>query len=361
MEIALWGAGALGAEVAAALRESPRYHIHGVIDTDERKQGTRLAGFPVISSADIHAKEIDGVLVCIIGTQGMADCIKTVHRMGLKAGIIRTPELILQGKRSTTEAMRWLKSDIFLPQVETHVSDQCNLNCTGCSHYCMANDTWDDMDFAEFQCDVQQLAAQIEIGRFYLLGGEPLLNPRLADYILAARSLLPETDLRLVTNGLLIPKQDTALWRAIREADCMVEISGYPPSMKMIEQIEHILRAHSISYTIRPIGSFLAVLGQQGDSDPMISQKYCLSSQCRFLRQGRLYKCPESALVGKLERKFGVSCFPVDEGLDIYADGFAMRLDTLDAPTALCRYCAEKPRAFLWENRHDAALEDWLA
>ena len=92
-----------------------------------------------------------------------------------------------------------------LNYVECHISYHCNLKCKGCSHFSNIAEP-EFPNFEQFQNDMQRLGELFRnIEKIRLLGGEPLLNPELPKYIECCRKIFPLCDMRVVTNGLLIP------------------------------------------------------------------------------------------------------------------------------------------------------------
>jgi MoaA/NifB/PqqE/SkfB family radical SAM enzyme len=101
--------------------------------------------------------------------------------------------------------------------VEMHISDACNLNCRGCAHFAP---TFENKlpDIESRLNDVRRLKGKVShIIRFYILGGEPFLNPQIDDYVREIRKILPTTELYIVTNGLLINKLKSETLQTIRD------------------------------------------------------------------------------------------------------------------------------------------------
>ena len=117
--------------------------------------------------------------------------------------------------------------------LETHVADICNLKCRGCMHFSNIAIHPNYPDLQEFERDFSRLSELFSnIFIIRLMGGEPLLNPKLHDYIKVVRQYFPAAELRIVTNGLLIPKQPDDLWEVMRECHAAMDISPYPPTME---------------------------------------------------------------------------------------------------------------------------------
>ena len=92
--------------------------------------------------------------------------------------------------------------------IEHHIVDHCNLRCAGCSHFSGLSEPWFE-DIEDFWNDFSALAniTNHYIPTIRIMGGEPLLHPRVVDFLKIARSLFPNSQIQLVTNGLLLKKR----------------------------------------------------------------------------------------------------------------------------------------------------------
>ncbi len=348
-------------ELTAGLVERflPTHAVVCVID-DEADETATVAGVPVVRFGTFrkrYLKEIDSVFVLMgNGTQRL----RTVNRLRYygvpRIGLPRLHRAV----DLSEDGIVWNEGRPYLSQLEIHIMDSCNLNCMACTHFSSLFPQGSVYDFPQFQSDLTVLSRKICLSTLFLLGGEPFLNPRLPDYLRAAREIFPAVELVLVTNGLLIPRQTEEVIRALRETETAVQISLYAPTAKIVDEIENKLKGQGIYYDIRAERpAFMAFLGTTGQSDPEISQQRCLNAFCRYVRNGRLYKCPVDALSYKYRERFGVE-LPPAEGIDIRSEDFARELVLLDQPVQLCRYCAEEPRAFRWQPAPHPAKEDWF-
>ena len=113
-----------------------------------------------------------------------------------------TPRLMRRGIRRAVDLFRQPE----LAYLELHLTDHCNLNCRGCSHYCpLAPRQYADL--SRYQSDmhrIRQLFRNIHTIR--LMGGEPLLHPDPASFVIATRAVFPQARIRFVTNGILLPQ-----------------------------------------------------------------------------------------------------------------------------------------------------------
>lgn len=231
-----------------------------------------------------------------------------------------------------------------LERIEMHVTDHCNLNCKGCSHFSSVSpDRF--ADAAEVQRDFARLAelfADIHIIR--LMGGEPLLHPRLTEIIVSARRAFPKAQVMLVTNGLLLTRQPDSLWESLAAERVDISISAYPVRIDR-DAIQARCERHSIacSYT-EPVREFTRIpLVPEGDRVPAEMFEMCRRMyDCPFLYRGAVYPCAKIAMSWVLAEEFGCE-FPVDDSdrlpIRDARDGYEV-LEFLARPVRWCRFCA---------------------
>ena len=93
----------------------------------------------------------------------------------------------------------------FLPQLEFHAADHCNLNCRGCSHFSglVTKPTFPSLTkFEKYLIRLHELIYDID--RLYILGVEALLNSEINEYVEICRKIYPHSKLIWLTNGILI-------------------------------------------------------------------------------------------------------------------------------------------------------------
>ncbi|RFZ80349.1 glycosyltransferase [Lacrimispora amygdalina] len=257
-------------------------------------------------------------------------------------------------------ASELIRVDVNKPDLkyyETHVVDHCNLNCKACSHYCNLIKEPKMCDLEQYHKDVRKLGdLWWNVSRLRLMGGEPLLNPELPEWIKVTREVFPAADLSVVTNGLLLGEHLAPLFEVMRNCRCVFHISAYPPIYEKREQVAALLKKHGVYWgwsgdTI-PIQSFnkSVILNESYIGDPADSwtRRKCGSTiLCNFLRDGYLYPCGSGALNYIFEDCYGVKTrqyFDTEVSklrIDLHntkLDGWELN-NILDKPHEACRYC----------------------
>lgn len=206
---------------------------------------------------------------------------------------------------------------IDLPALEYHLAHGCNLSCQQCSHYSNFRlagpmPTPDDAR-AEYQLWNHRLRPK----RFALLGGEPLLNPRLIEHLHLARECWPHSNLMLVTNGFFFDRHPE-LPKTLLEINCRLEVSqhgtheGYLQQFRKAKQTVWQWREDYPGIQIKIRQSHRGWMRQYRSEDgkprpfnskPEAAYRICMQKTCTQLYIQRLWKCPALAYFGLMEKK----------------------------------------------------------
>ena len=135
-----------------------------------------------------------------------------------------------------------LKLDIIL-------TNRCNLQCSACMFGTNTNKIpKSEYDFNQFKEDLTHLAQWKDaMAVLVFLGGEPTVNPKWYLYIAFAKQLFPDTELWLITNGILINKHKEYL-KVIKALNVRVLLSEYPTNKKDIRELNHKLDLYHIDW-----------------------------------------------------------------------------------------------------------------
>ena len=245
---------------------------------------------------------------------------------------------------------------------DIHITDHCNLNCKGCGHFsnlCEPN----FLDLDAFRVDMAAIAAKLRIEQIYLLGGEPLLHPRIAEFIRVAREHFPETRIYVVTNGSLVMRQNDEFWSAMADTHTVLMADAYPIGLP-VEQIDR--RAEetgvSVEWTDARELFFKVPLDLSGSQDPADSYARCSGvNNCPMYKDGRLYPCAFAPYIDAFKAQFGVEGLSVSE-----ADSISVRdtdsqaiMHFMTRPIPFCRNC-DFDRFELYEwGRTERKIEEW--
>lgn len=370
MNIAVWGAGKFGVYVTQQLTSNPNVSIKCIIDM-RADELDAMFGIPVINPTKFRedfADIVDVVLVAFVNS--IAD-IKHLKRLGAaKLGVIS--DLVYRFKSELNDNILddrqiiWIEDiDENLPMLstlETNVVDYCNLNCKGCSHFSNIYPEGSKVAFDVFKEDVSCLSKKINIIQFNLLGGEALLSEDLEDYIRCIVKYMPATKIFLVTNGILIPRQTPERMQFLAENKVVISITEYPPTVQMREKIRETLERYNVYFEVRqPVLTFGKNIDVSGTNDPWVAQSICRESSCHFLREGKIYKCPFSALGNYFFEHYSIPLH-FEEGIDIYnkENDWETIIHNLEkTPIEQCRFCGAEEQ-FQWTISMNPQKEEWM-
>ena len=264
----------------------------------------------------------------------------------------------------------WIYRRLFKPcNLEIHLSEHCNLNCVSCSHY-------SPLATPKF-CDIAQLRNSLSklsrfANEFYtirLLGGEPLLNPNIVEIISIVRDLFPDTNIQLITNGLLLMPPCTkhineTFWETCRHNKISIAITIYPIGTDA-DIIRKICLDNGVNFSIYGF--------RTGDSgfnlyslDPkcrgnILNYYRCRDTDSLQLADGKFYSCSQCAYVEHLNKAFG--CHFKQSERD-YID-----VDNIDSRYAIkrfrwrakpfCKYCVFPRQKTNW-HRSQRNISEWV-
>lgn len=221
--------------------------------------------------------------------------------------------------------------------VESDIADHCNLSCAGCNHGAPFFRPG-FYNLHDFKKDITALAPVLHVKSWYLLGGEPLLNPRVLDYAKFLRASGVCDNIDLWTNGLLLPKVgEIELFGMLNR----LVISKYPgvnyaPLDAWLAATELPCKVQILNY-----GSFKpSILNtQQSEQEAREVFDTCMPRRaCHQVCRGTYYLCPESlrlpVLVGRPDMKDGCNLHEENLG-ERLRDHLAEKRE----PLASCRFC----------------------
>ena len=249
-----------------------------------------------------------------------------------------------------------------LRYMEYHVTDFCNLKCKGCGH--MANYV-KELEFPGADSFRQSLMSLAEKFRnilvMRLMGGEPLLCRNLHEYINTAHEIFPYSQIKIVTNGLLLCKNMTdETIAAVRNAGAEIQVTQYPPTRKIAEEITAFCREHGMKLSISgPVHDFFRGVITGEDTDAAECWFQCESRYCHFLNGTTFYPCPRiwtnsSGKFRDIVKDSPLSRSITDEyyydlSREVSHDGWDI-LAKFETPMEICRKCRNAKVFFKWES-----------
>lgn len=196
-------------------------------------------------------------------------------------------------------------------RIEFDVTDTCNLNCKGCTHYSpIAPREFEELMQLDHNMRLlSSVKGHKRIKEIYLIGGETLLYPSLKEAMSMARRYFSWCRISIFTNGLLLPKMDEEFWSLCRSLDIRIALTRYPVKFDY-DKVESLCRRNGVACDIfgdrGTDGTFFRfALDPYKRRNRWLSHFRCYSFGCLTVKGDRLYPCSISACAGNLNARFG--------------------------------------------------------
>jgi len=194
---------------------------------------------------------------------------------------------------------------IFLePVLEIYITNECNLSCGNCNrfnnHDFQGHYYWED--HAE---DFEKWSSRIDARLITIIGGEPTLNPGLETWVKHLRRLWPNTNIMIQSNGIGTMHRIKPEWWDKYHVGWGISVHApefkpkilqqwVPDGPNQIAREKAVIDAYEFTTaTIQPTSSGFRV----HDSDPDQAFQICTMHTDHTMFQGKLYKCPITALL----------------------------------------------------------------
>jgi sulfatase maturation enzyme AslB (radical SAM superfamily) len=239
------------------------------------------------------------------------------------------------------------KVDEGFSYVDINVVAHCNLKCKYCANFCpVTREKYIDLEEYDRDCRRTAVLCKGKIKTIRLLGGEPLLHPRLTEVMDITRRHFPLSGIDLVTNGLLLLKMSDEFWRKCGEYGVKVAISHYPIELQY-EKIKAAAKKYKVKteYGKKARGMYKWLLDLSGSQDSRESHSYCFrANQCTVLQEGKIYNCSLPSWVQYFNEYFGQNLEVSEKDyIDIYkVESFEEIRTFLENPIPFCKYCNTK-------------------
>jgi len=231
--------------------------------------------------------------------------------------------------------------------LEIQAAEHCNLRCAGCSQSSpFLPSRFPDLDLIGKSLSI--LSGVLHADRATILGGEPLLNPRLNDLLRLVRRSGVFDRIHVTTNGVLLSAMDSDFWDLVD----VVEVSVYPPTRDKIFRSsgELLKRAWSSSTEMRlfPSPVFRHItLTEPIENERQVQTIYdkCyFRHYCHTLHDGHIYKCGPSTHLPDLIARVGSDPIATHDAVIRVDDGPSLQNRLLEffrneRPMEVCRYC----------------------
>lgn len=252
-------------------------------------------------------------------------------------------------------------------RLEFLLTDYCNLNCKGCTHFSpLAEREFEPLEMVSRQMEKLAAVCGDAVKQVYLIGGETLLYPDLTQAMDVARRYFHDQKIYIFTNGLLLPRMSADFWEAARRNDIIIAITRYPIKFDY-DAAEELCRTKGVDVEVfadrsdNEMNFFRFALDPEGRQNRYITHFKCYNRGCISVAGGYVYPCSICACVHNLNRATGTDFQLTDKDrLDVNAITNVRQIKRLrDLPSDFCRYC-KNPPARVGHALSQRRKEEWV-
>ena len=374
MKVAVLSWGKESRKLYELLDRCPEYFVVCAVEENSSKWGADQAGIPVVSSGKAACLFEDGEIDCFIMPSmeesynlHLAKMLRTYH-INVNKLLYAPVETLRNDLLSDEEKLSHIclfEDRTELETMEVHASDHCNLNCKNCSMFCGLVDKPVFPDYDEFEKGIDRLKTYFShIKKFRVIGGEPLLNPELGRFLIKIRQTYPYTDIRLISNGILVMQMSEELIHTIKENDVTFIVTQYTALKASIDRIKAFLDDRGIKNIVtEAVLEFQKIYNAKGDS-PIEENFYRChwKGSCATMYGTRIATCFPPFVLHYLSDAFSLN-IPISGIIDLSGDGLSAKeiRKRMHTPFDLCRYCAPKGSWSDWEvmTKGSRNLSEW--
>lgn len=206
------------------------------------------------------------------------------------------------------------------------ITQVCNLSCSGCTNYSDLTHSG-YVKWNQGKAWLEPWLDILQISDFGIMGGEPLINPEVEDWMIGMRQLMPDAQIRFTTNGLLLHRWPNLIDLAHDIGNCVFKVTVHVDDQHLEQNIQELFNKFSwepvVEYGIhrwktdrnlrlqinRPQKFLKTYLNDYANmrpyhSEPAKAFQICMQQTCPLLLNGRIYKCSTSALLEDTLNKF---------------------------------------------------------
>lgn len=332
-------------------------------DNDIRKQGEYFCGLLVLKMKELEEKKQSAYFI-ISSLNAYEEMMEQLIGLGVEEDCIILPNVILKCKIESLKQDIREYEDIIAKRTPkkklgfvVDLAEHCNLNCKSCDHFSpLASPFFTDKK--SFSNDIKRMREIFgsNITHIDLEGGEPLLNQEIGDFIKIVSVVFPDTQIRIFTNGILLPKMSEEFWNTCKLNHVILELTKYPINFNY-DEVENLAEQHNVRLIYYSGGDVIKTsvhkpLDLEGKQDKYDNYHNCwnANSECIMLKKGKIYTCTMIPNLQTFNNYFKQNIEVTEKDyIDIYKDITAEDiLEFLCNPMPACRYCKVRE----WTSGH---------
>lgn len=199
------------------------------------------------------------------------------------------------------------------------ITQVCNLSCLGCTNYSDLKHSG-YVSWQQGHVWLSDWLTRIDIPDFGIMGGEPLINPECKEWLIGVRQLMPQSQIRFTTNGLLLDRQLDLVDLMYELGNISFKITVHTNDAKLEELIQYIhnrfdwrpinefgidrwISDNNFRFHVKRPSRFVKTYRNDyknmlpWNSDPAAAFANCCQQTCPLLYRGKIYKCSTSGLL----------------------------------------------------------------
>lgn len=301
-------------------------------------------GVDIYAVGDILARKKAGIIL------GLADGhYRYVIPKFRKAGF--TDYFIPTEWNKQTIAEKLEPRDADYNSFEISLTDHCNMSCQMCDHYSQLSEPW-FIDVEILERDLKRMSELCDgqCAVITLLGGEPLLHPKLIKCLEVSRRNFPDVPIVLLTNGLGLVNMDK-VWDACKRLEITVSITRYPINLDYKAIIKKAaaynveLLLSSDVHSEVPLEdakiTYKHTFDLEGKGDDIFFPVCHYFNHLGVVKDGRYYMCPVSAHVDIFNKYFNENLQLTEhDSIDIFkVQSFKEIAEFQANKIPFCSYC----------------------
>jgi MoaA/NifB/PqqE/SkfB family radical SAM enzyme len=252
-------------------------------------------------------------------------------------------------KRTIAEKLE--RRDADYNSFEISLTDHCNISCQMCDHFSQLSEPW-FIDTEILDRDLKRMAelCKGQCAVITLIGGEPLLHPKIAECLEIGRKHFPSTPIILLTNAILLLKLD-GIWEACKKQNITISITRYPIKLdynaiinKAAECGVEVLISSDI-HSEMPLEeakvSYKHTFDLNGTAEEIFFPSCHYFNHLGVVKDGKYYMCPVSAHIDIFNKRFNQNLQLTEkDSVDIFkAQSFDEIAEFLANKIPFCSYC----------------------
>jgi len=252
--------------------------------------------------------------------------------------------------------------------LETMITQSCNLSCLGCTNYSDLTHsgyvTWD-----QGHSWLKSWLERIDIPDFGIIGGEPLINPECRIWLMGIRELMPKSQIRFTTNGLLLNRHLDLLDLMYELGNVSFKITVHNNNENLEDLIQYIhnrfnwnpvneygidrwVSDNNFRFHVKRPSTFIKTYRNNyknmlpWGSNPADAFANCCQQTCPLLYNGKIYKCSTSGLLEDTIKKVAPGLRShwdqyIEHGLDVECSNTELTnfINNFGQPHSQCGQC----------------------